>query len=63
MYDSKLWHTDMQEKGTLTIYRKYKHSIKGEQNLYYNSAGIYIGVLRGGGQGGLAPPPLKLVKV
>ena len=41
MYDSKLWHTDMQEKGTLTIYRKYKHSIKGEQNLYYNSAGIY----------------------
>ena len=39
IYDSKLWHTDMQEKSTLTIYRKYKHSIKDEQNLYDNSAG------------------------
>ena len=29
----------MQEKSTLTIYRKYKHSIKDEQNLYDNSAG------------------------
>ena len=27
------------EKSTLTIYRKYKHSIKDEQNLYDNSAG------------------------
>ena len=39
IYDSNLWHTDMQEKSTLTIYRKYKHSIKDEQNLYDNSAG------------------------
>ena len=29
----------MQEKSTLTKYRKYKHSIKDEQNLYDNSAG------------------------
>ena len=41
MYDSNLWHTDMQEKSTLTIYRKYKHSIKNGQNLYNNSAGIH----------------------
>ena len=27
------------KKSTLTIYRKYKHSIKDEQNLYDNSAG------------------------
>ena len=39
MYESNLWHTDMQEKSTLTIYRKYKHSIKDAQNLYDNSAG------------------------
>ena len=39
MYDINLWHTDMQEKSTLTIYKKYKHSIKDEQNLYDNSAG------------------------
>ena len=26
-------------KNTLTIYRKYKHSIKDEQNVYDNSAG------------------------
>ena len=39
IYDSNLLHTDMQEKSTLTIYRKYKHSIKDEQNLYDNSAG------------------------
>ena len=39
IYDSNLWHTDMQEKSTLTIYRKYKHSIKDEQSLYDNSAG------------------------
>ena len=32
IYDSNLWHTDMQEKSTLTIYRKYKHTIKDEQN-------------------------------
>ena len=28
MYDSNLWQTDMQEKSTLTVYRKYKNSIK-----------------------------------
>ena len=39
MYDSNLWQTDMQEKSTLTVYRKYKNSIKDEQNLYDNSAG------------------------
>ena len=39
MYDSNLWQTDMQEKSTLIVYRKYKNSIKDEQNLYDNSAG------------------------
>ena len=39
-------------KSTLTIYRKYKHSIKDEQNLYDNSARSnrgFVGGLMGGG--------------
>ena len=55
MYDSNLWHTDMQKR--YTLYHScfvYKHSVKDEQNLYDNSAGSnrgFVGGLMGGGGG------------
>ena len=42
MHDGNIWHTVIQEKSTQTIYRKYKHSIKDEQNLYDNSGGTEV---------------------
>ena len=60
-----------------SLYFKYEETIAGlrrrgktflghgVQNVFAhgNDWCLHIGVLRGGGQGGLAPPPLKLVKV
>ena len=33
-WDDSLWMKDMQDKSTMCIYRKFKHTIKDEQDLY-----------------------------
>jgi len=37
-FDDKLWKKDILNKSTLKIYRKYKHEIKDEQDIYDNTA-------------------------
>ena len=37
-WDDSLWMKDMQDKRTMCIYRKFKHTIRDEQDLYDNTA-------------------------
>ena len=37
-WDDSLWMKDMQDKSTMCIYRKFKHTIRDEQDLYDNTA-------------------------
>ena len=36
-WDDSLWMKDMQDKSTLSIYRKFKYTIRDEQDLYDNT--------------------------
>ena len=37
-WGDSLWMKDMQDKSTMSIYRKFKHTIRDEQDLYGNAA-------------------------
>ena len=37
-WGDSLWMKDMQDKSTMFIYRKFKHTIRDEQDLYGNVA-------------------------
>ena len=41
-FDDHLWRKDLQEKSSLSFYRKYKNNIQDEQNLYDNSESSVI---------------------
>ena len=43
-WDDSLWMKDMQDKSTMCIYRKFKHTIRDEQDLYDNTASSVITV-------------------
>ena len=37
-WDDSLWRKDMQDNSTMSIHRRYKHSIRDEQDVYDNTA-------------------------
>ena len=41
-WDDSLWMKDMQDKSTMCIYRKFKHTIRDEQDLYNTASSVTL---------------------